>query len=61
MGQIRLEVILDQQTGALTVNGPVGNPMICYGMLEMAKDAIRKMALENAERRVQPATVIPMS
>jgi hypothetical protein len=27
--------------GQINVNGPVGNKILCYGMLDLAKDAIR--------------------
>ena len=32
--------------GALNVNGPLQDKMLCYGLLEMAKDAIRAHQVE---------------
>ena len=33
--------IIVRSTGAVEVNGPVDNKMLCYSMLEMARDAIK--------------------
>jgi hypothetical protein len=33
-------IILNQETGQVSVNGPLPNTMLCLGMLEMAKMAV---------------------
>jgi hypothetical protein len=40
MGEIKLVVSFLPGRG-VNVEGPVGDPLLCYGLLEMAKDAIR--------------------
>jgi hypothetical protein len=42
--------------GNVNVNGPIANKVLCYGMLELAKDAIRRY---NPNRVVQPSLVMP--
>jgi len=37
---LELKISLDQITGGISVNGPIDNPLIAYGMLELAKAAI---------------------
>jgi hypothetical protein len=53
-----LTITLDQLSGALNVNGPIQNALLCYGMLEAAKDAIRNSASQG-ERRIVPASMGP--
>lgn len=50
---VRLTIELDTSTGMLHVDGPIDNQMLCYGLLEMAKDAVRNHAVQN-QRRIQP-------
>jgi hypothetical protein len=58
---VTLVISFDQLTGAIGVNAPVQNIMLCYGMLEMARQAIQNYAAEAAkERRILPANVLPM-
>lgn len=58
---ITLTIQFDQMTGAIGVNGPIQNPVICYGMLELARQAVQNYAQEQAkERRILPANVMPM-
>jgi hypothetical protein len=44
--------------GSIGVSGPIGKKMMCYGMLEMAKEAIHDYNLAN-QRLVQPVSLIP--
>ena len=37
---IELMITMDNQTGAVGVNGPIHNKILCLGMLELAKQAI---------------------
>lgn len=50
---MQLVVTLDENQ-QLLVNGDLGNQLMAYGLLEMAKVAIQNMAAE-AQRRVQIA------
>jgi hypothetical protein len=53
---IVLTITFDQMTGAVNVQGPVENGIVCYGILEAAKDAIRNLAAQRAQNLVMPAT-----
>jgi hypothetical protein len=57
---IRLEIVLDQTTGQIAVNGPINNPIFCYGLLEKARQAIANFEIEQAkQQRIVPATTLP--
>ena len=49
-----ITITIDER-GQINVNGPIENRMLCFGLLEIAKDVVRE-ACANAEKRVQPAT-----
>jgi hypothetical protein len=53
-----VKLLITFSNGEVNVQGPLGEKLLCYGLLEMAKDAIRKHE-ETAARLVQPATVVP--
>ena len=58
---LTLTITFDQVTGAVGVTGPLQNPLICMGMMEMAKQAIHDLAKEAAkQQRIIPANVMPM-
>ena len=58
-GQVQLVITFDQITGRVEVNGPVQNLILCYGMLEAAKDSIRSwVARQAGEQRIIPAARI---
>lgn len=40
MPKIPLNIEYDPQTHGITVEGPLNDPLICYGMLEMARDLV---------------------
>ena len=54
-----LTITFDQMSGTVNVQGPVENGIICYGMLEAAKDAIRNFAAQRAQGAILPATAMP--
>jgi hypothetical protein len=57
---LTLAITFDQTTGQVGVNGPIQNPLLCMGMMEMAKNAIHKFADETAKgQRIVPATALP--
>ena len=43
-------------TGQVSVSGPIANRTLCYGMLEMARDAIH--AYDPAKQMEQPSIVL---
>lgn len=45
--------------GTVSVTGPIDNQLACYGMLEMARDALSAHT-QNKSRLVQPAAVLPI-
>ena len=52
---VQLVITLDQLTGALNVSGPIQSAMLCYGMLETAKDVIRKYVEQNQSPIIKPS------
>jgi hypothetical protein len=58
---LTLTITFDQTTGQVGVNGPIQNPLLCMGMMEMAKHAIHKFKDESAKgQRIVPATAMPL-
>lgn len=41
---VKLEIVFDQATGDISVAGPMQNALLCYGMLEVARDIIARAA-----------------
>jgi hypothetical protein len=56
---IRLVIEVNDQ-GALSVNGPIHDKVLCYGLLEGAKDAIRQHQATQETRRIIPAGILPV-
>lgn len=54
-------VITLQDDGQVGLNGPLQDPILCYGLLELGKDALRRFSQE-PKPLVQPApaAAIPM-
>jgi hypothetical protein len=42
--------------GQMSINGPLENRMLCYGLLDMAKDLVYETYKASTERLVQPAS-----
>jgi hypothetical protein len=58
---LTLTITYDQMSGAIGVNAPVQNLLLCYGMLEMARQTIQNFAEAQAkQQRIIPANVMPM-
>lgn len=53
---LELKISLDQLSGGISVNGPIDNPLICYAMLELAKDAVRA---HNQAKVAKSSIVVP--
>ena len=58
--KVVLTISMDQN-GAISVSGPIDNRVLCYGMLETAKNVIHERA-QKAEQRIltAPANVLGM-
>lgn len=51
---IELRISLNE-TGQVTVTGPIDNKGLCYSMLECARDAIKEFADARAKQTIVPA------
>ena len=58
---IVLTITWDGPGNPVSVNGPIQDKMLCYAMLELAKDAIREFADVQAKQLVKPVTLAPPS
>lgn len=56
---VQLILTMDE-TGSLQVAGPLDQTLLCYGMLEQAKDAIRNHHAQRANK-VQPPSPAEMA
>lgn len=50
---VTLEIVLGAD-GKLNVNGPLGDKVLCYGMLGLAKDVVRTYDASAASPIVRP-------
>lgn len=57
---VQLTITLDD-TGQISLAGPLDNKLVCYGLLELAKEAVQKIH-DQAQRRVHlaPAAAVPL-
>jgi hypothetical protein len=58
-GQAFELVITMTPDGQVGVRGPIDQLVLCYGLLELARDAIQARAAEMAKQRVVPVSVLP--
>ncbi len=56
MEEIKLTIVLDKD-GKVHVNGPLTNKIICFGLLEAAKEGIRNF--KAPEAMIVPAALVP--
>jgi hypothetical protein len=49
---IELTIRYDDQTGACNANGPLANKLVCYGMLEMARDIVNETATKAMNAKI---------
>ena len=52
----------NRRTGSVRVDGPVHDPALCYGMLELGKDIVRAAMMQAAaqqQRITRPSFVVP--
>lgn len=43
-----------EANGQVTVNGPIQNKLLCYGLLEAAKDAIKEFKIDEKNQIIVP-------
>lgn len=56
--EVVLTITFDPDANSIKVDGPINNKMVAYGMLEQAKDAIRKLHEAAADQsRIVPAQI----
>jgi hypothetical protein len=58
---MQLVITFHEENGQVDVSGPIGNKMLSYGMLEMARDAIKKFSEDQAKSAIVPARMIPFA
>lgn len=56
MAKITLTIEFDSDTKATTVLGPIADKMMCYAMMEMARDSIKDFKPQTIEV-AQPAAL----
>lgn len=55
---VELVITLTSQ-GEVGVRGPIDQLLVCYGMLELAKDAIRARAATQGQQRIVQPMILP--
>ncbi len=45
-------------SGAIQVHGPIDNGLLCFGLLEVAKDVIRDHIKKKAESGIVPVQIV---
>ena len=55
-----VEIKISLDASGVKVEGPINDRLLCFGLLEMAKDVVRTYD-PAAERRIVPATIIPVA
>jgi len=55
---VEMKIVLDDN-GQCRVEGPIDQKIICYGLLELAKEAIHLHHVNN-DRRIVPASIMPV-
>lgn len=58
--KVRSQIIINLMVGgAIQVLGPMNQPLIMYGMIELAKDAIRDYGKEKSQTRIDQSGMDP--
>lgn len=61
---VTLTINYNKRTGLVKCDGPVNDPVLCYGMLELAKDVVRMAMMEQARQAMaqqiaRPNVILP--
>jgi hypothetical protein len=46
--------------GKINVNGPINDKMLCYAMMELAKDCIREFIARQQQSPIVTAQIVPI-
>jgi hypothetical protein len=57
--QVTLTITIDTMTGQVNVNGPINDRLLCFGLLEMAKEAINAHKVQQ-EKQIMVARPLSM-
>jgi hypothetical protein len=55
---VEIKILMDD-AGRIGVSGPLENTLLCYGLLKAGEIALQDHYRKQAERLVQPATIVP--
>lgn len=53
-------VIHIDDRGQVSLTGPIDNKLVCYGLLEVAKEIVADHHRQQQARLVQPSTALPL-
>ena len=53
---ITLTIIMDEQ-GRISVNGPIDNKLLAYGLLEVAHEVVYDFSRQTEQQKIQLASV----
>ena len=56
---VKIEILFDQATGAMSMSAPLNSKILCLGVLELAKKHVMDFDPTAADRRIIGATVLP--
>ena len=56
---VRLVIEFDPRTGDVKVHGPLQNRMLCYGMLEFAREMLGRQGQQPQPGKIVVPTLIP--
>lgn len=59
MAKVTLSITFDPQTKGTTVTGPIEDKMLCYAMLEIARDSIKDFKPAEIQTVPSLAAVFP--
>lgn len=49
----KLEILFDDKTGRVALAGPLNNKLLCYGMMELAKQAMGTGAFKPSDKPIE--------
>jgi hypothetical protein len=59
MNEVQIHILISPEKG-LVITGAIQDPIMAYGILELAKDALREMRAKQASAIVQPVKSLPV-
>jgi hypothetical protein len=58
-GQMEGQMLITLKEGQLSIQGPIDNPLLCYALLEGARDIVQMKAQDNHRRMLDSQIVVP--